>query len=166
MMLFLTCLKIFFARLTDVCLGTFRTVNVVKGNRIAATLIAFVEVTIWFLVAKEALNSASDSWFIPLSYAGGFASGTYIGTFLSGKFIGGHLTLNVISSKINQDNINLIKEQGFGVSILNTQDDKSMLLIEIDKKHLKELKTLIKSIDKSAFIIANETKYVYNGYIK
>lgn len=166
MMLLLTCLKIFFARLTDVCLGTFRTVNVVKGNRFSAAVIAFMEVSIWFFVAKEALSSANNSWFIPLSYAGGFATGTYIGTFLSERFIGGHLTLNIISSKINQDNLNLIKEQGFGVSILNTQDDKSMLLIEIDKKHLKELKTLVKSIDSSAFIIANETKYVYNGFIK
>ncbi|MDD4705598.1 MAG: DUF5698 domain-containing protein [Bacilli bacterium] len=166
MLLLLTCLKIFFARMTDVCLGTLRTVNIVKGRKFTATVIAFVEVTIWFLVAREAINSVFDSWFIPISFAGGYATGTYIGIFLSEKLIGGHLTLNIISSKINQDNINLIKDQGFGVSIISAQDDKSMLLIEIDKKHLKELQKLIKSIDSSAFIIANETTYVHNGFIK
>ncbi|MFA6753019.1 MAG: DUF5698 domain-containing protein [Bacilli bacterium] len=166
MLLLLTCLKIFFARMIDVCLGTLRTVNIVKGHKFTATIIAFVEVTIWFLVAKEAINSTFDSWFIPISYAGGYATGTYIGIILSKKLIGGHLTLNIISSKINQDSIDLIKNQGFGVSIINTHDDKSMLLIEIDKKHLKELQKLIKSIDSSAFIIANETTYVHNGFIK
>lgn len=166
MILFLTCVKIFFARMIDVCLGTFRTVSVVKGNRLSASIIAFFEVLIWYLVAKEALSADATSWLIPISYAGGFAAGTYIGTFLSGKYIGGHLTLNVISSKINVENICKIKEQGFGVSILNTQDDKTMLLMEIDKKHLKEAKKLIKSIDDNAFIIANETKYIHNGFIK
>lgn len=166
MILFLTCLKIFFARMIDVCLGTIRTVNIVKGHKFTAMIIAFIEVMIWFVIAREALNSVFDSWFIPISYAGGFATGTFIGTFLSNKLIGGHLTLNVITSKINQKNIDLIKKRGFGVSIINTQDNKSMLLIEIDKKHLNELKELIKSIDSSAFIIVNETTYVHNGFIK
>lgn len=166
MLLFITCVKIFFARLIDVCLGTFRTVSIVKGNRISASLIAFVEVFIWYVVAKEALNSASSSLLIPISYSGGFAAGTYIGTLLSAKYIGGHLTLNVISSKITLENIDYIKNHGFGVSILNTQDEKTMLIMEIDKKHLKEIKTLIKSFDQDAFIIANETKYVFNGFIK
>lgn len=166
MILFITCIKIFFARLVDVCLGTFRTVNVVKGNRFAASVIAFFEVYIWYLVAKEALNPDIVSWLIPVSYSGGFAAGTYLGTLLSARLISGHLTLNVISTKITLENVNIIKDKGFGVSILNTLDGKTMLLLEIDKKYLKELKLLIKSFDPDAFIIANETKYVYNGFIK
>lgn len=166
MVLLLTCLKIFFARMTDVCLGTFRTVNVVKGNKGTATIIAFIEVLIWYLVAKEALNPNINSWLIPVAYAGGFATGTYIGMLLSGRYISGHLTINVISSVIDKSHIDEIKKHGFGVSMLNTHDDKTMLIMEINKKHLKELKSVIKSIDGNAFIIINETKYVHNGFIK
>ena len=41
-----------------------------------------------------------------------------------------------------------------------------MLFINIDKKEEKHLRNLIKSNDKSAFIVVNETKYVENGYFK
>ncbi len=150
----------------DVCLGTFRTVNIVKGNKVTATLIAFIEVLIWYLIAKEALNPKMTSWLIPVSYAGGFATGTYLGMLLSAKYIDGHLTLNVISSTINEEDIIKIKNQGFGVSMLNTHDNKTLLILEINKKHLEELKKLIKSIDENAFITVDETKYVHNGFIK
>ncbi len=163
---FLICLKIFFARMTDVCLGTFRTVNVVKGNKGMATLIAFIEVFIWYMVAKEALNPSIKSIFVPIAYAGGFATGTYLGMLLSARYIDGHLTVNVISSTINENDILTIKEHGFGVSMLNTHDNKTLLILEINKKHLKELRKLIKSIDENSFITVNETKYVHNGFIK
>ena len=39
-----------------------------------------------------------------------------------------------------------------------------MLFIEVDKKHLNNLKNIIKQIDNNAFMVINETKYVENGY--
>ena len=39
-----------------------------------------------------------------------------------------------------------------------------MLFIEIDSSKYKELTKLIKKLDKNAFIVVNETKYVHNGY--
>ena len=41
-----------------------------------------------------------------------------------------------------------------------------MIFIEIDKKRFNDLKRLIKSLDKKAFIVVNETKFVQNGYFK
>ena len=73
------CIKIFFARIFDVTLGTVRTMFTVKGKRLIASLIGFIEVLIWFLVVREALNTESKSIFVAISYALGFATGTYIG---------------------------------------------------------------------------------------
>ena len=42
----LLCLKIFFARIIDVTLGTIRTVLVVRGRRFTPAFIAFFEVLI------------------------------------------------------------------------------------------------------------------------
>ena len=50
------CMKIFFARLIDVSLGTFRTINTVKGRDLVASLIGLVEITVWFLIVKEAFK--------------------------------------------------------------------------------------------------------------
>ena len=43
---------------------------------------------------------------------------------------------------------------------------KLMLFIEVDKKNLNDLKKIISSIDKNAFMVINETKFVENGFFK
>ena len=160
------CLIIFFARIIDVCMGTFRTVCIVKGKKFTAAAIAFVEVLVWFFVAREALTAEVTSIFIPISYAAGFATGNFIGIYLSQLFISGTLTLNIVSSVMDETHIEILKLAGFGVSILSTEDDKMIILVQIDKKRLKKLQELLNEMDPNAFIIANETKYVHNGFIK
>lgn len=158
------CLKIFFARILDVSISTVRTIYVLKGRTIIVAILAFLEVTIWFLVAREALNVEKMSFWIVLSYAGGYTTGTILGTFISKKFIKGNLGLEVISSKITNDDIHSIKDEGFGVSSLEMNEGKIMLILQINKKRLEECKSLIYSLDKDAFITVHETKYVYNGF--
>ena len=69
MSLFLTCFKIFFARILDVSLNTIRTTLVIKGKTFIVAIIAFLEITIWFLVARTALNIDLNIVII-LSYSG------------------------------------------------------------------------------------------------
>ena len=57
MSLLFTCLKIFFARILDVSLNTIRTTFVLRGKTLIVAIIAFLEITIWFLVARTALNT-------------------------------------------------------------------------------------------------------------
>ena len=164
------CIIIFFARVIDVSLATFVTVLTVKGKRALATIIGFIDVLIWFLVVKEALNTDIKSIWIAFSYAGGYALGTFIGTTLSNKLIDGKISAQVI---INSDSINeveKIRKAGFAVSQIDcTGKDnakKLMLFIELDKKYLDDLKDIINKIDKDAFMVINETKYVLNGFFK
>lgn len=160
------CIKIFFARILDVSLGTVRTMFVVKGNKIIAPLIAFIEVIIWFFAAREALNTELSSVWIVISYAGGYASGTFIGTFINEVFITGIYNVQVISQKISNQDVKKIKSHGFGVSCLKTTDNKNMLFLEINKKRYRECIRLLKKIDKSSFIVVNDSKVAHNGYIK
>lgn len=167
MTLFLMCIKIFFARLIDVSLGTFRTINTVKGRDLIAALIGIVEITVWFLVVKEALNTDNNSLWIVFAYAMGFAVGTYIGGKISKIFIKSNLEVQVILSKKEDEIINKIREKGYGVTAIEvkgTKDNKYMLYIQIRDKSLENLKKLIKKLDSKAFIVVNETKYVENGY--
>lgn len=83
--MFLLCLKIFFARILDVTLGTIKTVNIVNGNKIKSTIIAFFEVLIWFDIARTSLNTNIDSIIIPIVYSLGYATGTYIGMFINSR---------------------------------------------------------------------------------
>ena len=162
------CIKIFFVRIIDVSLGTFRTIITVKGKSLYASIIGFIEVFVWFLIVREELNTDINSIWIAISYSLGFATGTYIGSFLSKTFIEGTLSIQIITSKYNL--VKVIRENGYGVSVINVngkdEDEKYMLLIEIKNKSLKHLKSIASSIDKNCFFIVTETKYVQNGYIK
>lgn len=167
MELFILCVKIFFVRILDVSLGTFRTIITIKGKNFWASLIGFIEVFVWFVIVKEALNTENTSIIVGISYALGFATGTYIGGILSERYIKGTFGVQVITA--NHDLISFLRKNGFGLTAMDiiSEDEKSkkyMLFIEIDKTKFETLKKLIKQYDKTAFIVVNETKQVYNGY--
>ncbi len=163
-------IKIFLVRILDVSLGTVRMILLVKGKRLISSIVGFIEISIWFSVVREALNTSTSNIWIIFAYAGGFAAGTYIGGFISDKFIKGTFGVQIITNKNNKMLVKL-RENGYAVSAVDVSgiDEKSakyMLFIEIDKKHLNHLQNLVKSIDKKAFIVVTETKYVQNGYFK
>lgn len=168
-MLFYLCLKIFFVRIIDVSLGTVRTIMSVKNKNLVAALIGFVEITVWFLVVKEALNTDENSFFIVFSYAAGFSTGTYIGGLISSKYIKGYMTVQVITDKSKKLS-DILREKGYGVSVIDIrgkdEGEKSLLLIQINNNNLDDLKNIINKNDSKAFIIINETKYIQNGFIK
>ena len=161
-MLFFTCIKIFFARILDVSLNTIRTTFVLRGKTLIVAIIAFLEITIWFLVARTALNTELN-FFIVLSYSGGYTTGTIIGTIITNNFIKTNMELIVISNKIRTTK--KIKDNDYGVTILNKDKDKIVLLIETKKKRIDDLTTLLNKLDKNAFITIKETKTIINGYM-
>ena len=167
MQLFILCIKIFFARLIDVSLGTLRTINTVKGKDFIAALIGIVEIAVWFSVVKEALNTTNNSFWIVFSYAMGFSVGTYIGGKISARFIKSDLEVQVILSNKDDNIVSEIKKNGYGVTAIEvntTTNAKYMLYIQIRDNTLEKLKRLIKKLDDKAFIVVNEAKYVENGY--
>lgn len=67
--------------------------------------------------------------------------------------------------------IDEIRDAGFGVSVIdlkNPQDneDKTLLMIQLNKSKLKILTHIIRTNDKDAFVVINDTKYTQNGIIK
>lgn len=171
MTLFLLCLKIFFVRIIDVSLGTVRTLITVKGRTLLASAVGFIEIFVWFVIVKEALNTTETSIWIAVAYSLGFATGTYIGGYLSDRFIKGNFGVQVVTSNNNHKLIDVLRQEGYAVSVIDIKgqdkaNEKYMLFIEIQKNNFEHLKKLIHSIDKKAFIVVNETKYVQNGYIK
>ncbi|MDR2338256.1 MAG: DUF5698 domain-containing protein [Deltaproteobacteria bacterium] len=167
---FVLCLQIFFARILDVSLGTTRMILTVKGKALFAGVIGFVELFIWFVIAREAINTGIDSIWVPISYAGGYATGTFIGGLLSHKFISGNYGVQVVlSGKADEDIVNNIRQNGFAVSVVDVKgkgEHHNMLFIEINKNSFGKLKKMIRKLDEKAFMVVNETKLVQNGFVK
>lgn len=167
MEIFLLCFKIFSARILDVSLGTIRTVFTVKGKSLTAALIGFIEVFIWFLIAREALTSNDTSLYIVISYSLGYATGTYLGGIISKKLIKSKLNVQVITNNI--DLVDSLRNDGFAVSVVDIRgkdSDKYMLIIGINNNKKDSLMEKIKEYDSNAFTYINETVYIQNGFIK
>ena len=161
------CIKIFFARIVDVSIGTVRTVIMVRGKILLAASLAFIEVMIWFMVAREALMTDINSIFIPVSYALGYATGTSIGTYISKNFLKCIRGVEIISKNNQLELIKAIKANGYAVSVMDLKGNKNgFILCEVSNKKEKKLINIVKKYDPNAFIIVNETKYVQNGFIK
>ncbi len=167
MEVFLLCLKIFCVRILDVSMGTARTIITVKGKSLLASFIGFIEVFIWFMIVREALNTDAGGIYVAISYSLGFATGTFIGSKLSSRFIKGNLTIQVITDNENLDE--MLREKGYGVTVVNVEGHdatkkKYMLLIEIDSTKIRKLEDYIKEFDSTAFMVVTETRAVQNGY--
>ncbi len=161
-------LQIFFVRVFDVSLGTLRTMILVRGNRLYASLVGFFEILVWFLIVKEALNTTMDSIWIAVGYAGGFSVGTFLGSFVSSKVIKGTVSFQVITGFAYPNMVDMIRDNGYAVTVIEASgrdDKKHLLFIETSNKQINHLQALIKRCDEKAFIVVNDTKMVYNGFL-
>ena len=165
------CIKIFIVRIIDVSLGTVRTILTIKDKNLLASLIGFIEVFIWFMIVKDALNTDIKSLWIPIFYAGGFATGTYIGGIVSKLFTRNSIiNVQIVIDKHNIKLIDILYTSGYAVSTLNIEGYKStsklLLIIETKLNRLKELRSIVNNIDSNAFMVVSESRIVYNGYLK
>lgn len=171
MNLFFICIKIFFARILDVSIGTLRTNVMLHDKKVIAAILAFLETLLWFLIAREALMIDISSFFIPISYSLGYASGTLIGSFLSSKFIHGVVMVQAIVDENNARILKELKAKGYLVSIIELKnnfdgDPRMMIYLQVNSQTLKKVEKIIRKCDKDAFIAISDTKKVMNGYIK
>lgn len=169
MALFINCIIIFSARIVDVSLGTLSTVLVIRGRKGLGSIIGFVDIIIWFMVVRQALSLPDASFWIAIAYAGGYAAGTYAGSWLEEKLAIGNVSITVITRGIREDVVQLVRSKGFAVSAVKCQGrekENLMLFIEVDRKKIRTVRTIINEIAPDSFISISDTKQIINGYFR
>ena len=156
---------IFFARVADVSLGTFRTIVVFRGHKLLASFIGFFEIIIWLVAAAQVLTNL-DQWYLALAYAGGFAVGNFVGMWIESSFAIGNELVRCIS--FNRDVLaEKIRNAGFKVASLDGdmgEDNPVELLFIIEKRRkVPSLIRLIKELDQTAVYSVSDVKSVYDG---
>ena len=164
------CIIIFISRILDVSLGTVRTIMTVRGNRKVASMIAFVEVMLWFIIVREAINTEETSIFIAISFAAGFAVGTYVGGLVAKLLFPSNSLVQVITSNRDPQLLKIISDEGFPMTVSDVFGrehitEKYMLFIYVNGKFINKLKNLIIENDPLAFISISEGKSAINGQI-
>lgn len=167
--LLLGCLKVFLCRICDVSLGSFRTVLIVKGKTVIASIVGFFEVFIWFLIVKDALNTEGPVALIAASYALGYACGTFVGGTLAKRLINNHVTVHVVTSHRDEELCKLLRNAGYGLTVMDVNgspygDEKNLILADFELPRLSEFEALVKATDPDSFILIQETKSYVGGY--
>lgn len=156
---------IFFARVADVSLGTFRTIVVFRGNKLLASFIGFFEILIWLVAASQVLANL-DHWYLALAYASGFAVGNYVGITIESRFAIGNDLVRCIS--FNRDVLaGKLREAGFKVASFDGDMGEGypveLLMIVEKRRKIPSLIQQIKELDNTAVYSVSDVKNVYDG---
>lgn len=156
---------IFFARVVDVSLGTFRFIMVIRGHRMVATAVGFLESMIWIL-AVGGVISHLDQWYLVIAYAGGFASGNWVGIWLESRAAIGTELVRAISK--NSENLLTDKliEQGYRpVKLAGSSGSGSpveVILVVVRRRKVPDLVQAIREADPDAVYTISDIKTVHD----
>jgi len=131
---------IFFAKLLEVAIATVRMVLTARGNRVAASLLSAVEITIWIIVTSTVLLGLSDDPLRAVAFGLAFVVGIYLGIVVEDKLALGLAQIECIAGF---DEAKVITGQlralGFGVTTFDCEGlDGKKLSINL-KVHRKDV---------------------------
>jgi uncharacterized protein YebE (UPF0316 family) len=166
--IFLQALFIFAARITDVSIGTIRTILLVKGHRRIASVLGFFEVMIYLIVLGKVVGNINKPVLI-LAYCLGYATGNIIGSKIEERLSIGRLVAQVIVKETAEDVVQSLRDAGFGVTIFTGEgkEGKShMLNIILERKQVRKLYEIIDGCDCGAFITTMDVRSSLGGYFQ
>jgi len=160
-------IMIFFARITDVTLGTLRIIFVSRGNKTVAPILGFFEVLIWVIAISNIIQHL-DNVYTYLAWAGGFATGNFIGMKIEERLAIGVNLVRIITKKEDNQLINELYSKGYGATIIDAKGKNNDVLVIytlVKRKEIQQLITLIEAYNPNAFYVVEDVRYVSHDKI-
>ena len=161
-------LFIFFARVIDVTLGTIRMIFVIRGEKIPAALIGFVEIMV-YTVALSLVIGSLDNPVKLLVFCTGFAMGVLLGSEIEERLALGYRGIQVTIEAEQYSLIDELREAGYPVTTwqaFGKTGPKLMLNIIVKRGMAKPVAKQIYEKCPHAFVVMMEPKKFSGGYIK
>ena len=163
------CLIVCAAKIIEITIQSLKTCMMVKGQRLKAAMLGFVECMIWGLVISTIISTLGDNLALLLFYCVGYATGLFLGSTIEGKIALGTSNLQLIA---NDENTKLIitylRENKRGYTIFSGQgstDKMNMILIVLPRKDMKRvLREIRKLCENHVFVVASDVSKYAGGY--
>lgn len=159
---------IFLARCTDVTIGVFRILMVVKGRKVIAAVLGFFEVMV-FISVMNIIMGGGKSLSVPelLAYCGGFAAGNILGSFLESKLMAAYVMAEIIAEENERsgDLIAKLREAGFGTTVLTgagRAGPRLVIKVVCSRKHVRRVQDIAGQF--GAFLYIADIKGVSGGF--
>lgn len=163
------CFIVCAAKIIEISIQSLKTCMMVKGQRLKAAGLGFIECMIWGLVISTIIGTLGDNIFLLLFYCVGYATGLFLGSTIENKIALGTSNLELIANDDSTKKITeYLKEKNKGYTVFEgrgSTDKMNMIFIVIPRKETsKMLKEIRKICDNKVFVVASEVSKYAGGY--
>ena len=165
----IVCLLVCAAKIVEITIQSLKTCMMVKGQRLKAAGLGFVECTIWGLVISTIISTLGDNLLLLLFYCVGYATGLFLGSTIEGKIALGTSNLEIIASEESTARIiEYLKARGNGFTVFEGQgstEKMNMIFIVLPRKEsTKVLREIKKQCGDKIFVVASDVSKYAGGY--
>ena len=142
---------IFLAKLFEVSVATVRLVLTAKGNRLAASLLSAVEITIWIIVTSTVLLGLKDDPLRAVAFGLAYVAGIYLGILIEDKLALGLSQIEVIAETEEAKLIaKKLRDNSYGVTTFECEGlegKKLSINLKVQRKDIPKTIELFKEFD-------------------
>ena len=139
---------IFCAKLLEVAISTMRVVLTARGNRLAASMLASVEISIWLVVIGTVLSNLSEDPLQAVAFGLAFVVGIYMGILIEDKLALGLAQVEIIAGTEEARLITTkLREYGYGVTTFDCEGlegKKVSIVLKVQRKDVPLTMGLLK----------------------
>ena len=157
------------AKIIEITIQALKTCMMVKGQRLKAAGLGFVECAVWGLVISTIISTLGDNLLLLLFYCGGYAAGLFLGSTIEGKIALGTSNLQLIAGDENTQKITAyLKERNRGYTVFEghgSKDKMNMIFIVLPRREtMRTLRDIRQACDNKVFVVASEVSKYAGGY--
>ena len=157
------------AKIVEISIQSLKTCMMVKGQRLKAAGLGFIECMIWGLVISTIISTLGDNFILLFFYCTGYAVGLFLGSTIENKIAIGTSNLELIASDESTELITAyLKERNMGYTVLEgrgSKDKMNMIFIVLARKEApRVLKEIRKVCDNKVFVSVSEVSKYAGGY--
>ncbi len=161
-------LFIFFARITDVSLGTIRMILIIRGDKWTAAVIGFFEILVYTIALGMVVGALDDPIKLTV-FCLGFSLGVLVGSIIEDRLALGYRGVQVIIDRDHSYVVEELRSQGFPVTCWEAEGmtGHKIVMNMVLKRNLARLATQkIYEMEPEAFVVFMEPKHFQGGYIR
>ena len=163
------CLLVCVAKIIEISIQSLKTCMMVKGQRLKAAGLGFVECAVWGLVISTIIGTLGDNLFLLLFYCIGYATGLFLGSTIESKIALGTSNREIIANEESTKKITAyLRDHNLGYTVLDghgSKDPMNMIFIVLARKEAgKVLKELRRECDNKLFVAVSEVSKYAGGY--
>lgn len=163
------CLIVCAAKILEITIQSLKTCMMVKGQRLKAAGLGFVECTVWGLVISTIIGTLGDNLFLLLFYCVGYATGLFLGSTIEGKIALGTSNLQLVADAENTKRVvAYLRAQGRGYTVFKgrgSKDRMNMVFVVLPRREAKRLLREVRALcHNKVFVVASEVSRYAGGY--